>query len=424
MTVMDAARRRSRPSHRASWSATCETPTTVAAPSRPRVRSTSSSTTPGWQAPAGTTCWPSTSRAPPPLHGRRTRAGGATRLHHHRRVDGLGGFGRRRRRLQRRQGRPRHADPLARRQARAAGGPRQRRLPGWVRTPMGEEDITLLQRRRRRDVPPGHPVRAASPGGGARRGRGGDLLSRLGRRFVRDRGGGHGGRRLDRAMCSWSTTRPTHDAARGTRDRRRPGNRPGALPPPRPGGSSRDDHGAKRAGTGGRRGRLRGGRPGPPRQLAHAISETENRLGPIDLLVVNHGIGSAHERLIWEQGRDVWEETMRVNLDGPYQAGSARCRRDGRPEVRQPGLHELDCRADRRASRQRLHHLQARPARFDARRRAGCRPLRRPRERRAAGLGARRAMAERSARAEADEAPSPRIRCGRSGPPATPRTGY
>ena len=58
---------------------------------------------------------------------------------------------------------------------------------------------------------------------------------------------------------------------------------------------------------------------GHPDGCAHAIRETENRLGPIDLLVVNHGIGSAHERLIWEQGRDVWEETMRVNLDGPYE---------------------------------------------------------------------------------------------------------
>jgi NAD(P)-dependent dehydrogenase (short-subunit alcohol dehydrogenase family) len=58
---------------------------------------------------------------------------------------------------------------------------------------------------------------------------------------------------------------------------------------------------------------------GHPDGCARAIRETENRLGPIDLLVVNHGIGSAHERLIWEQGRDVWEETMRVNLDGPYE---------------------------------------------------------------------------------------------------------
>jgi NAD(P)-dependent dehydrogenase (short-subunit alcohol dehydrogenase family) len=52
---------------------------------------------------------------------------------------------------------------------------------------------------------------------------------------------------------------------------------------------------------------------------AQAVAETERRLGPIDLLVVNHGIGSAHERLVWEQDPEVWRETMRVNLDGPFE---------------------------------------------------------------------------------------------------------
>jgi 3-hydroxybutyrate dehydrogenase len=52
---------------------------------------------------------------------------------------------------------------------------------------------------------------------------------------------------------------------------------------------------------------------------ALAVAETEKRLGPIDLLVVNHGIGSAHEREIWEQDPAVWRETMRVNLDGPFE---------------------------------------------------------------------------------------------------------
>src|ERR1700733_8973152 len=33
-----------------------------------------------------------------------------------------------------------------------------------------------------------------------------------------------------------------------------------------------------------------------------AVAETERRLGPIDVLVVNHGIGSAHERLLWGEG--------------------------------------------------------------------------------------------------------------------------
>jgi len=41
-------------------------------------------------------------------------------------------------------------------------------------------------------------------------------------------------------------------------------------------------------------------------------------LGPVDILVCNHGLGSAHERLIWEQGAEVWDEMMRINLDGPF----------------------------------------------------------------------------------------------------------
>lgn len=52
---------------------------------------------------------------------------------------------------------------------------------------------------------------------------------------------------------------------------------------------------------------------------ALAVAETERRLGPVDVLVVNHGIGSAHERLIWEQDPAVWRETMRINLDGPFE---------------------------------------------------------------------------------------------------------
>ncbi len=52
---------------------------------------------------------------------------------------------------------------------------------------------------------------------------------------------------------------------------------------------------------------------------AHAVAETERRLGPIDALVINHGIGSAHERLVWEQDPEVWRETMRINLDGPFE---------------------------------------------------------------------------------------------------------
>jgi 3-hydroxybutyrate dehydrogenase len=43
---------------------------------------------------------------------------------------------------------------------------------------------------------------------------------------------------------------------------------------------------------------------------ARAVAETERRLGPVEILVVNHGIGSAHEKLVWEQDPAVWRETM------------------------------------------------------------------------------------------------------------------
>ena len=51
---------------------------------------------------------------------------------------------------------------------------------------------------------------------------------------------------------------------------------------------------------------------------AHAVADTEQRLGPVEILICNHGIGSAHERVVWEQDPDLWSETMRVNLDGPF----------------------------------------------------------------------------------------------------------
>src|SRR5258706_15758039 len=56
---------------------------------------------------------------------------------------------------------------------------------------------------------------------------------------------------------------------------------------------------------------------------AQAVAETERRLGPIDVLAVNHGIGSAHERLVWEQDPGVWRETMRINLDRPFELARA-----------------------------------------------------------------------------------------------------
>ena len=51
---------------------------------------------------------------------------------------------------------------------------------------------------------------------------------------------------------------------------------------------------------------------------AHAVQETQDRLGPVEILICNHGIGSAHEQVIWKQQPGLWRETMRINLDGPY----------------------------------------------------------------------------------------------------------
>ncbi|MGW8266050.1 MAG: SDR family NAD(P)-dependent oxidoreductase [Longimicrobiales bacterium] len=57
---------------------------------------------------------------------------------------------------------------------------------------------------------------------------------------------------------------------------------------------------------------------GTPEGCARAVEETRNRLGPVEILVNNHGIGSAHERVIWEQDHQTWRETLRINLDGPF----------------------------------------------------------------------------------------------------------
>ena len=51
---------------------------------------------------------------------------------------------------------------------------------------------------------------------------------------------------------------------------------------------------------------------------AHAVADAEKRLGPVEILVCNHGLGSAHEQVVWKQTPDVWYETMRINLDGPF----------------------------------------------------------------------------------------------------------
>lgn len=58
---------------------------------------------------------------------------------------------------------------------------------------------------------------------------------------------------------------------------------------------------------------------GTPLGCAHAVAKAEERLGPVEILVCNHGLGSAHEKVIWEQTPEVWRESMRINLDGPFE---------------------------------------------------------------------------------------------------------
>lgn len=57
---------------------------------------------------------------------------------------------------------------------------------------------------------------------------------------------------------------------------------------------------------------------GTAKGCSQVVEETRKRLGSIEILVCNHGIGSAHERVIWEQNPENWNETIRINLDGPF----------------------------------------------------------------------------------------------------------
>lgn len=57
---------------------------------------------------------------------------------------------------------------------------------------------------------------------------------------------------------------------------------------------------------------------GTPAGCKLAVEETRRRFGPIEILVCNHGVGSAEERVIWEQDSKIWNDTMRINVAGPY----------------------------------------------------------------------------------------------------------
>jgi NAD(P)-dependent dehydrogenase (short-subunit alcohol dehydrogenase family) len=49
-----------------------------------------------------------------------------------------------------------------------------------------------------------------------------------------------------------------------------------------------------------------------------AVEATRAALGPVEILVVAAGIGSARETAVWQEDPQVWSDTMRVNLDAPF----------------------------------------------------------------------------------------------------------
>ena len=57
---------------------------------------------------------------------------------------------------------------------------------------------------------------------------------------------------------------------------------------------------------------------GSPDGCTRAVEEILDRMGSVEILVCNHGLGSAQEKVIWEQDPEFWRESMRINLDGPF----------------------------------------------------------------------------------------------------------
>ena len=57
---------------------------------------------------------------------------------------------------------------------------------------------------------------------------------------------------------------------------------------------------------------------GSPDGCTRAVEETLDRMGSVEILVCNHGLGSAQEKVIWDQDPEFWRESMRINLDGPF----------------------------------------------------------------------------------------------------------
>jgi NAD(P)-dependent dehydrogenase (short-subunit alcohol dehydrogenase family) len=48
------------------------------------------------------------------------------------------------------------------------------------------------------------------------------------------------------------------------------------------------------------------------------IDQTRERLGPIDILINNAGVGSYRDKPIWDMTNRIWEESIATNLNGPF----------------------------------------------------------------------------------------------------------
>jgi NAD(P)-dependent dehydrogenase (short-subunit alcohol dehydrogenase family) len=56
-----------------------------------------------------------------------------------------------------------------------------------------------------------------------------------------------------------------------------------------------------------------------PRGCLRIVEETQRRLGPIEILINNAGVGSSGERAIWEADPAIWAEVLEVNLNAPFE---------------------------------------------------------------------------------------------------------
>jgi NAD(P)-dependent dehydrogenase (short-subunit alcohol dehydrogenase family) len=48
------------------------------------------------------------------------------------------------------------------------------------------------------------------------------------------------------------------------------------------------------------------------------VDETRRRMGPIDILINNAGVGSYRDKPIWATTNQVWDESIATNLNGPF----------------------------------------------------------------------------------------------------------